>query len=159
MAKETPTDWVRFYTSENDANANVNTITNTNSFVAENTPKTIFVRVENEHCFSVASFELTTYNCPPEVYNFVSANNDFRNDTFYVKGLRGIFLNFKTSIYNRWGTLIWSGTNATSDWDGTSSSNMAIGKGVLPAGTYYYIIELNDPDYNSPLLGYVYLTH
>ncbi len=159
LAKETPTDWVRFYTSVNDADANVNPITNTNSFVAEKTPKTIFVRVENEHCFSVSSFELTTYNCPPEVYNFVSANNDFRNDTFYVKGLRDIFLNFKTSIYNRWGTLIWSGTNTSSDWDGTSSSDMAFGKGVLPAGTYYYIIDLNDPDYGSPLLGYIYLTH
>ena len=159
LAKETPTDWARFYTSVNDADANVNPITNTNSFVAESTPKTIFVRVENEYCFSVTSFELTTYNCPPEVYNFVSANNDFQNDTFYVKGLRDIFMNFKTSIFNRWGKLIWSGTNTSSDWDGTSSSDTASGKGLLPEGTYYYIIELNDPDYNSPLLGYIYLTH
>lgn len=159
LAKETPTDWARFYTSVNDADANVNPITNTNSFVAESTPKTIFVRVENEYCFSVTSFELTTYNCPPEVYNFVSANNDFQNDTFYVKGLRDIFMNFKTSIFNRWGKLIWSGTNTSSDWDGTSSSDTAFGKGLLPEGTYYYIIELNDPDYNSPLLGYIYLTH
>jgi len=159
LAKETPTDWARFYTSVNDADANVNPITNTNSFVAESTPKTIFVRVENEYCYSVTSFELTTYNCPPEVYNFVSANNDFQNDTFYVKGLRDIFMNFKTSIFNRWGKLIWSGTNTSSDWDGTSSSDTASGKGLLPEGTYYYIIELNDPDYNSPLLGYIYLTH
>jgi hypothetical protein len=41
------------------------------------------------------------------------------------KGIRDIFLNFKISIYNRWGALLWEGNNNTSDWDGYAS------KGIL----------------------------
>lgn len=159
LAKETPSDIVNFFNSESDANTNSNSIINIQNYVANSTPKTIFVRVENLNCDAISSFELTTYNCPPEVYNFISANNDTYNDTFFVKGLRDIFVNYKTSIYNRWGTLVWVGTNADLDWDGTSNSGVIFEKGQLPAGTYYYIIDLNDPDYSNPLMGYLYLTH
>jgi gliding motility-associated-like protein len=96
----------------------VNPILNTTNYVAVPTPQEIFVRVSNEHCFAVTSFLLTTRNCPPTVYNYVSANNDSANDTFTIAGLRNIFLNFRLEVYNRWGRLLWSGTNDTEDWDG-----------------------------------------
>jgi hypothetical protein len=41
------------------------------------------------------------------------------------KGIRDIFLNFKISIYNRWGALLWEGNNNTSDWDGYASKGAA----------------------------------
>jgi gliding motility-associated-like protein len=53
----------------------------------------------------------------PTIHNFISPNNDNRNDSFANKGLR-VFLNFTIEIYNRWGALIWQGDNNTSDWDG-----------------------------------------
>lgn len=157
-AKVNPEDTVHFFESYADAEANINPIINTADYVAPTTPKEIFVRVGNEHCFSITSFMLTTKNCPPIVYNFVSANNDNFNDTFYIKGLRDIFLNFDLKIYNRWGTLVWTGNNNTPNWDGFANQGMIIGSPQVPDGTYYYVLNLNDPDYKEPLIGFLYLT-
>jgi gliding motility-associated-like protein len=114
--------------------------------------------LKNEHCFSITSFLLTVKNCPPIVHNFVSANSDGFNDAFHIEGLRDIFLNYKISIYNRWGTLVWIGNNNTNDWDGFASKGILMDNKEISAGTYYYVIELNDPDYQNPLIGYLYLT-
>ncbi|HLF52086.1 gliding motility-associated C-terminal domain-containing protein [Flavobacterium sp.] len=158
LVKVNLTDSVSFYATQEDAENEVNPIFNTNNYIAVTTPATIFIRIENEHCFSITSFLLTTKNCPPIVHNFVSANNDPYNDTFFVEGLRDIFLNFKTSIYNRWGALVWTGNNNTEDWNGFATKGILLDNHQIPAGTYYYVIELNDPDYQSPLVGYLYLT-
>jgi len=99
---------------------------------------------------------LTTKNCPPTVYNYVSGNFDGYNDGFFVEGLREIFLNFEIKIYNRWGKWLWSGNHSKPDWDGYVENG--IDEKYAPAGTYYYVIYLNDPDYNEPLVGYLYLT-
>jgi len=66
-------------------------------------------------------------------------------------------LNFKLSIYNRWGTLVWEGNNETEDWDGTSTKGTHLLGNNLPDGTYYYILELNDPDYPNPINGFLHL--
>jgi gliding motility-associated-like protein len=67
-------------------------------------------------------------------------------------------VNFKTSIYNRWGVLVWTGNNSTPDWDGFANRGSLIDNNIIPAGTYYYVIELNDPDYKEALVGFLYLT-
>lgn len=158
LVKVNPSDVASFFSSLQEAQDNVNPIYNFSNFIALTTPKTIFARVGIDLCSSITSFELRTKNCPPLVHNFVSANNDSFNDTFHIDNLRGVFLNHKISIYNRWGTLIWIGTNATEEWDGRAKSGLLIGNNDIPEGTYYYIIELNDPDYKEPLTGYLYLT-
>ena len=66
-------------------------------------------------------FLLTTKNCPPTVYNYISANDDPYNETFFIKGLRDVFINFKIEIYNRWGRMVWKGTNNDADWNGFSN--------------------------------------
>lgn len=158
VVKTNPTDAVQFYASLADAENEVNPILNPANYIALSTPMQIFVRIENEHCYSITSFLLTTRNCPPTVYNFVSANADGYNDTFHIDGLRDIFLNFKISIYNRWGVLVWTGNNNTDEWDGYASKGLVLDNDEMPAGTYYYIIDLNDPDYANPLIGFLYLT-
>ena len=158
LVKVNPSDVASFYSSLQEAQDNINPIFNLSNFIALTTPRTIFARVGIDLCSSITSFELRTKNCPPLVHNFVSANNDTFNDTFHIDNLRGVFLNHKISIYNRWGTLIWIGTNATEEWDGHAKSGLLIGNNDIPEGTYYYIIELNDQDYKEPLSGYLYLT-
>jgi hypothetical protein len=74
--KINPDDIATFYESIENANDQVNPILNTTNYVATATPKEIFVRLDNENCNSITSFWLTTKNCPPLVYNFISANND-----------------------------------------------------------------------------------
>lgn len=101
--------------------------------------------------------KLTSY-FPFTVYNFVSANNDTVNDSFTIKGLRSNYPNFTISIYNRWGTLVWTGDINSPDWDGHANQGMLLNHSEVPEGTYYYVLDLNDPDYSKPLVGYLFLT-
>ncbi len=157
LVKTNPNDVVSFYETLEDASAAVNPILNTSNYEAVTTPKEIFIRISNINCFATTSFILKSRNCPPTVYNFVSANNDSYNDNFFIGGLRDIFLNFQLEVYNRWGQKIWTGNNNTEDWDGTIKSG--IGNKKAPDGTYFYLLFLNDIDYLQPLKGYLYLNH
>ncbi|CAN1490669.1 Gliding motility-associated, C-terminal domain [Flavobacteriaceae bacterium] len=158
LVKVNPSDTIRFYDSLINAQNSTNPIFNTSNFVALSTPKTIYIKLENAVCSSITSFILETKNCPPVVYNFISANNDGENDTFHIDGLIGIFLKYKVSIYNRWGVLIWTGNNTSEEWDGFATNGILLDNKEIPAGTYFYIIDLNDPDYSEALTGYLYLT-
>ena len=153
-----PTDiFIGYYESYEDAENGVNAILNTTNYFATTTPKEIFIRVENENCFAITSFFLNVRNCPPTVYNYVSPNNDNYNETFFIKGLRDIFVNFELEVYNRWGRLVWQGNNQTNDWDGFSTKGFKLDNELSPKGTYYYLLFLNDPDYPQPLTGFLYL--
>lgn len=153
-----PTDtFIGYYESNEDAENDVNAILNTTNYLATTTPKEIFIRVENENCFAITSFMLNVRNCPPTVYNYVSPNNDNYNETFFIKGLRDIFVNFELEVYNRWGRLVWQGNNQTNDWDGFSTKGFKLDNELSPKGTYYYLLFLNDPDYPQPLTGFLYL--
>ena len=155
--KTNSADNVRFYESLENATIAINPISNISNYVATATPKEVYVRVYNDNCFAITSFLLTTRNCPPTVYNFVSVNNDTYNDSFTIGGLRDIFLDFKLEIYNRWGRLLWTGNQNTEDWDGYVKDG--IGSKNAPDGTYFYLLFLNDIDYPEPLRGYLYLNH
>ena len=157
LVKANPGDTVHFYETLENATTNVNPIPNPSNYVASATPKEIYVRVSNENCFSITSFVLTTRNCPPTVYNFVSANSDSYNDSFFIGGLRDIFLNFKLEIYSRWGRLLWTGNQNTEDWNGYVKDG--VGSQNAPDGTYFYLLFLNDVDYPEPLRGFLYLNH
>ncbi len=158
LVKVNLTDNVHFYETLEDAQNNTNPINTTSHFIAQTTPKSIYTRIENNNCNSITAFQLTTYNCPPTVYNFISANNDGINDRFHISGLKDIFSNYKIEIYNRWGTLVWTGNNLSEEWDGYANKGLLLDNNRIPSGTYYYIIYLNDPDYKEPLVGYLYLT-
>ena len=155
--KTNPGHLSTFYSSEADALNFTNQIIFLNNFEALQTPKTIWVRIEDHlnGCFSLTSFKLLTKNCPPIIYNAVSPDNDSLNDFFFIDGLRDIFLNFNLEVYNRWGRLIWTGNNNKPDWNGYSENTM--GNNEAPSGTYYYILYLNDPDYPKPINGYLHL--
>ncbi|MGV3460876.1 MAG: gliding motility-associated C-terminal domain-containing protein [Flavobacterium sp.] len=158
--KTAPTDIVTFHPSQQDADSGTSAITNTSQFTSTANPQQLFVRLEDVNgCYSTASFTLSTRQCPPETYNYVTPNGDSKNDTFFVKGLRNIFLNFKMSIYNRWGSLVWTGNNNTPDWDGIANEDKVGSQNTsVPTGTYYFVLELNDPAYPKPIVGWVYVT-
>ena len=157
LIKTDPNDIVSFFESNSNAIEAVYPILNTSSYEAQTTPKEIFVRIENINCYSISSFNLTTRNCPPTIYNAVSADSDGLNDTFFIDGLRDVFVDFKLEIYNRWGKHLWTGTNNKEDWDGIVPNG--IGGEKAPAGTYFYILYLNDPDFLEPMIGYLYIVY
>lgn len=155
--KTDPTQIAHFYENSAEATAGLHPISNSTDYMAQATPKEIFVRVDNDNCYAITSFTLFTKNCPPTVYNAVSANGDGSNDTFFIDGLRDVFVNFNLEVYNRWGKLVWTGNNSKEDWDGTVPN--AVGGEKAPEGTYYYVLKLNDPDYPNALVGYLYLAY
>ena len=157
IVKTNPLDTVRFYESVEDATAAINPILIPSNYHATSTPKQIFIRIDNENCYSITSFELLTKNCPPTVYNYISANNDSVNDVFTIDGLRDIFLDFQIEIYNRWGKLVWTGNQNTEDWNGFVKEGVGLKKAT--DGTYFYLLFLNDKDYPQPLNGFLYINH
>ena len=158
IIKVNPTDVVTFYPTQTDLENGTNAISSISNYTISSSPSTIFVKVDNGICFSTTLFILATKNCPPTIYNFVSANNDSKNDTFTIDGLRDIFLKFKLSIYNRWGTLIWTGDNNMPDWDGYANQGTLLNNAEVPDGTYFYVLDLNDPNFPKPIEGYLFLT-
>jgi len=79
----------------------------------------------------------------------VTPNNDGFNDTFIVPCLAN-YEGSALSIYNRYGDEIYFNANYQNDWDGTYEGL------PLPAGTYYYILRVNDPQ-GTVLSGYIFL--
>lgn len=156
--KQNPADVVTFYESEADLINNNDPITDIANYRAISTPFVVYANVDNGLCFQTTSFLLTTTKCLPIVYNFVSANNDGVNDTFNIKGLRDVFTQFSLKIYNRWGTLVWSGNNNTPNWDGKATEGILLKSSLTTDGTYFYSLELNDPDFPKPLYGYLFVS-
>lgn len=82
-----------------------------------------------------------------------SPNGDNINDDFHIVNLNELYPNFKLSIYNRYGNILYEGDITSNRWDGTSKKS---GK-ILPVGVYFFILEFND-GIRSPLQGRVYLS-
>ncbi|MEM8568233.1 MAG: gliding motility-associated C-terminal domain-containing protein, partial [Bacteroidota bacterium] len=77
------------------------------------------------------------------IYNAVSPNGDGKHDYLELENI----LNYPSNrliIYDRWGNKVFevSGyNNSTILFNGTGNTN---GAGELPAGTYYYLLELGE---------------
>lgn len=146
-----------FYISLEDLENNENEIFNSSNYSNVSSPQTIFAKVETDPCYEIFSFDILVENCPPFVPEGFSPNTDGINDWFNIQGLYDIFEEHKLKIFNRYGVLIFEGNNAT-PWKGRSNRGINnVGK-LMPVGTYYYILELNDPNYKD-IMGWVYVNY
>ena len=66
--------------------------------------------------------------------NAFSPNGDGNNDEFCIKGLSNCISSFEISIYNRWGEMVYSSTEADFCWDGKYK-----GSTLDPAVFVYYL--------------------
>ncbi|MFD0975354.1 gliding motility-associated C-terminal domain-containing protein, partial [Salinimicrobium gaetbulicola] len=83
----------------------------------------------------------------------VTPNGDQINDRFEI-GLDldcGFIYNVK--IFNRWGSLVYEANDYQDNWDGRSRSSVTGDQ--LPAGTYYYLVEVIG--LGELVQGYIYL--
>ncbi len=62
-------------------------------------------------------------------------NGDTMNDTWELEQAN-IYPNMKVRIFNRWGKILFESVGYSRPWDGTFEGK------VVPAGTYYYTIDL-----------------
>lgn len=82
--------------------------------------------------------------------NSFTPNKDGINDLWNIPALDA-YPNFEMFIFNRYGELVFKNSHHNKGWDGIYRS------GVLPTGTYVYIIKLNVAD--QVLKGTVMLLH
>jgi len=85
-----------------------------------------------------------------------SPNGDGINETFDIKNLDVLYPNFKLTIYNRYGNILYEGNINTPQWNGISNSGRSIGNDELPVGVYFFILEFKD-GIRKELQGRVYL--
>jgi gliding motility-associated-like protein len=69
-----------------------------------------------------------------------SPNGDGSYDVFKILNLNG--LNADVKIFNRWGILVYSNENYQNDWTGIANQGLVVYGEELPAGTYFYIIQI-----------------
>ena len=131
------------------------------------TPEELAEMVDNQLAelspYETTTFEVTGYiqgcaysdavlvavGSPINVPNAFSPNNDAFNDTWNIFGLS----QFPTStieVFDRWGQNVYRSVSYPNPWGGKN-------RGVdVPAGTYYYVIHLNEPNANlAPVTGHV----
>lgn len=82
------------------------------------------------------------------VFTALSPNGDGANDVFFIANIED-FPNNQVQIYNRWGNRVFNKAGYTNDWKGTWIDNT-----IVPDGTYYYVIHLNDKE-NRIFKGYL----
>jgi gliding motility-associated-like protein len=109
--------------------------------------------IDNNSClYDRAAYVEVRTNCATMVYNGFTPNGDGVNDFFFVDHIDH-FSNNKVSIFNRWGNSVFETTNynnLNNAWDGKVKGI------VVPNGTYFYVINLNDG--SEPKKGWVEVT-
>ncbi len=76
--------------------------------------------------------------------NLFTPNGDGKNDVLKFKDLN-LFNTNKIKVFNRWGAVVFQQSNYQNDWDGTYNGR------PLPAGVYYYVLELDEAVLKSSL--------
>ncbi|WP_290843522.1 gliding motility-associated C-terminal domain-containing protein [Flavobacterium sp.] len=78
------------------------------------------------------------------VYNEFTPNGDGQNETFRIDCIEN-YPNNMLQVFNRYGVMVYKQRGYLNNWDGVANQNGPINQDkMLPAGTYYYTLELND---------------
>jgi gliding motility-associated-like protein len=92
-----------------------------------------------------------------EVSKTVTPNGDNINETLEITGVEYCGYTFEIMIFNRWGDKVYESPRYENDWSGFSPSASFGSSDILPAGTYYYIIKVNEKPEFAPFNGFIYL--
>ena len=89
-----------------------------------------------------------TVNIIPEIDipSGFTPNNDGQNELWEILNI-GFYQNASIEVYNRWGDLIYRSEGVYQPWDGSYN-------GVdLAIGTYYFVLNINEPEFPDPITG------
>lgn len=105
----------------------------------------IVYSVEEEHCLKTTdTIDVVVSLCDgynPEFPTVITPNFDGKNDLFAINYLETVYPKCHVSIFNRYGSIVFESEGYASPWDGTNKKGE-----VLPMGTYFYKVELNDEE-------------
>jgi len=91
------------------------------------------LKVSNYECESIDSLTVFIVDFVMEFPNVFTPNGDGINDEF--RAAYSSIKNFKITIVNRWGRVVYTSTDPAKGWDGN------IGDKRAPVGVYYYFAE------------------
>jgi gliding motility-associated-like protein len=80
-----------------------------------------------------------------KVYKAFSPNGDGINDLWSIGEIEQ-YPDNSVTIFDRWGSIIFQARGYNNEhvvWDGTGNSSRMPGRGVVPAGTYFYSIRIH----------------
>ena len=86
----------------------------------------------------------------------VTPNGDQWNEYFTITGVETCGFTYELQIFNRWGAKIYENFNYQNDWNGNTSKASIGNSNKVPAGTYYYIINLKNSGL-KPFAGPIYV--
>lgn len=134
--------WSPFY--------NMNDPTLIKPIVNPNETTIYFLIVDNGTC-SITDEVTVFVESQLEVPNTFTPNGDGINDNWEILGINN-FPDCTIQVFSRWGQLVFQTTGYPFDkrWNGTSKSGKE-----LATGSYYYVINLRDEQYDKPLKGTV----
>ena len=103
-------------------------------------------------CIKKLPVNVIDSSCPPIIiHDGISPNGDGINDTWVIERIQDYPAN-EVKVFDKWGDQVFEATNYKNDWGGTWKN------GLLPDGTYYYLIKLNAsnaPDGKDDFTGYL----
>jgi gliding motility-associated-like protein len=110
----------------------------------ETLPLTFSVIVQSNGCQQTDAIVLNRIYC--QIQKGISPNNDGKNENFDLRQMNVQQL----SIYNRYGTKVYSKSEYSNEWVGQSDAG-----NELPDGTYYYVIEFKNNQASKT--GWIYI--
>ncbi len=113
---------------------NMISYTPNDDYCNSSSPDLIMYGICNDNGCDTAMVEIWVPCGNLEIKNGFSPNNDGINDYFRINGLQN-FPNNNVTIFNRWGTKVFSQQGYKNQWDGTFEDK------DLPDGTYFYIFD------------------
>lgn len=116
---------------------------------------TVVVKDENG-CLDSASTMLVCID-GVLVPQLITPNGDGLGDEWEIIDLLRLYPTNTVSLFNRWGGKVYYKEGYNNDFTGISNTGDCLGKGYLPSGTYFYLIELGENI--KPLTGYLELIY
>ncbi len=98
----------------------------------------------------VATVNVTVTCAGVEIFTAMSPNGDGLNDALFITNIDA-YPNNTLKVYNRRGALVYEQNNYQNDWFGTWDGR------ILPDGTYFYLLEIEENGVEQVHRGYVEL--
>ena len=115
----------------------------------------IFAHITNKFgCTDTSEIYVKVTDCPFDglyIPNAFTPNSDYLNDVFIPKGHFDQIMEYKMTIWNRWGQKIFESHDYSDGWGGTTNGN------ICQIDAYVYLIEFRVNDTNQFRVGQVML--
>jgi len=101
----------------------------------------------NDTTYATVSVKTCSGKLEGPVPQVITPNNDGYNDRWIIPGIEFYEKN-SISIYNQWGSLVYTRGSYQNTWEGTNVNDIALVDGI-----YFYVIDLGNE--TEPYTGYV----